>query len=699
MGNRTVYEDFLSRPKGPHFRLITLFPSQTKDALITCELNTHPLSHHHDYEALSYCWGDANDTRPIQCNGTTFSVTSNLEAALLRLRRPDAPRVLWVDAVCINQSNLAERASQVGQMRTIYRNAARVLVWLGRREDKSELAFPLCERIAKKWFVLVNGTGGPEGKNCVINEVEEAWARTALVANYPRLKELWGQECEKTGRTAFEELLKGPQEVPSGGLLTFDITRDDGTKATATVAHVQIEEFLAFMKLIRRAWWTRSWVVQEICLAKEALVICGDDSVDWNVFATSILIINWESNNPMISLLSYDYALSLIKLITTFKLMDTPMDLLDMLRQFRSLQATDPRDKVHAFLGLMPDDDPVHQLIRPNYEIDIAKCYIYAARTCMDLRQNLDLLVVEQYPSAGLASTLPSWVPDWSFSDPHISPLPLKVPQFGKEELQPFTASGSSSSFVTPADDSATNILALSGIMIDTLEALEAPLPAQDEVYGGFFDGREDEFDFKTFQKIFSNVGAYYDTLMKWEKFATGPPPAADGSPSTPTEKERLLREFCITLCAGNMARGPDETYQSFLQWRADLKWPKKLAKLDRLLGRRWMPRSLYHWLVGYTGINTKQPAEAAGQEVYISRIQVAGSRRLARTANGRLALVPKHAQSGDQVVLCRGGKLPLILRSASDGKSWELVGCAYVRGIMYGEAWKEARCQVIRLS
>jgi hypothetical protein len=524
MSNHAVYQDILSRSDGPHFRLITLFPSQTKDALITCELNTHTLSQYHDYEALSYCWGDANHTRPIQCNGTTFSVTSNLEAALLRLRRSDAPRVLWVDAVCIDQSNLAERASQVGHMRTIYRNAARVLVWLGRQEERSELAFPLCERIVKNWFVLVKGMGGPEGQNSVIDEVEEAWARTALIANYPRLKKLWDQECENAGAAAFKELLNGPKEVLSGGLLTFDITRDDGAKATATVAHVQMEEFLAFMKLIRRSWWTRSWVVQEICLAKEALVVCGDDSIDWNVFATSILIINWESNNPAISFLSYDYALSLIKLITTLKLTDTPMDLLDMLRQFRSLQATDPRDKVHAFLGLMPDDDPVHQSIRPNYKIDIIKCYTHAARTCMNLRQNVDLLVAERYPSAGLASTLPSWVPDWSFSDPHISPLPLKVPQIGKEELQPFTASGTSSSFATTADDTTPEVFTLSGIMVDILEALETPMPSQDEVYGGFFDGREDKFDLKTFQKIFSNVGAYYDTLMKWEKFATSPP-------------------------------------------------------------------------------------------------------------------------------------------------------------------------------
>ncbi|KAF2461212.1 heterokaryon incompatibility, partial [Lineolata rhizophorae] len=83
------------------------------------------------YEALSYTWGDALDRHSIACEGKTIRVTANLLSALQHLRQPDVTRILWVDAVCINQGNIAERDAQVRMMGDIYRMAARVLVWLG----------------------------------------------------------------------------------------------------------------------------------------------------------------------------------------------------------------------------------------------------------------------------------------------------------------------------------------------------------------------------------------------------------------------------------------------------------------------------------------------------------------------------------------------------------------------------------------
>lgn len=693
MESHKVYQDILSRSNGHRFRLITLHPSESKEAVISCDLTIRPLSEHQEYEALSYCWGDASDTRPVQCNGTTLNVTSNLQAALVQLRRADTPRILWVDAVCIDQSNLAERACQVSYMRTIYRNAVRVVVWLGPQEEKSELVFPLCQRIAKSWYLLANGNGDVAWQESVMNEVTEAWVQSSLISRHPNLKEQSGMGGEQFDHAAFEELFNKPKELRSGGLLTFDVMREDGKQATAALAHIQFDEFLAFMKLIRRPWWTRTWVVQEISLAKEALVVCGDKDINWDVFATAILILNWEQNNPMDSLLSYDYALSLLKLIAKLRLTTTPMDLLDMLWQFRSLRATDPRDKVHAFLGLMPENDPVHHQIRPNYEIDIAQCYIQAARASILLRQNLDFLATERYPSSRLGSSLPSWVPDWDFTDPHVSPLPLQVPQVESDSLQPFAASGScSTTFVPSSDGECPELLVLSGLVVDDVEELEIALPAPNEVYGSYFDGTEDEFGFKIARKIAASFGAYYEGMIRWEKFATR-------ARSSSAEKEHLLRELSVTLCAGHMPRGPDEMYESFCKWRADLKWPKRLAKLDGALGRKCIPRGLYHALMGFSGQIHKPADIPKDEDVFITRIQVAGSRQLARTGRGCLALVPKHAQHGDRVVVCRGSKLPLILRPSSNEQGWEFVGCAYVHGIMYGEAWTEDECRDIRLS
>ncbi|KAF8859326.1 heterokaryon incompatibility, partial [Acephala macrosclerotiorum] len=83
------------------------------------------------YEALSYVWGESDPPCWILCNGQRKSVTPNLGAALRRLRYKEKWRLVWIDAICVNQEDLDERSQQVMLMRNIYSPARRVIVWLG----------------------------------------------------------------------------------------------------------------------------------------------------------------------------------------------------------------------------------------------------------------------------------------------------------------------------------------------------------------------------------------------------------------------------------------------------------------------------------------------------------------------------------------------------------------------------------------
>jgi hypothetical protein len=58
------------------------------------------------YEALSYVWGKPVYSRYIRCSKGRVALTPNLEEALLHIRFPDRRRVIWADAICINQSDL-----------------------------------------------------------------------------------------------------------------------------------------------------------------------------------------------------------------------------------------------------------------------------------------------------------------------------------------------------------------------------------------------------------------------------------------------------------------------------------------------------------------------------------------------------------------------------------------------------------------
>ncbi|THV52373.1 hypothetical protein BGAL_0081g00240 [Botrytis galanthina] len=88
------------------------------------------------YEALSYAWGESENTVPIKLNGQPFSITPNLHSALLVLRDNPNPAPLWIDAISIDQNDLFEKDMQLRIMHLIYMNATRLLVWLG-EDDKS----------------------------------------------------------------------------------------------------------------------------------------------------------------------------------------------------------------------------------------------------------------------------------------------------------------------------------------------------------------------------------------------------------------------------------------------------------------------------------------------------------------------------------------------------------------------------------
>ena len=121
-------------------RLLKLYPDDDSGSKITCELFHSDTNSNIQYEALSYTWGDDPHTVDIQVNGCDFPVKLNLEAALRALRKIDDPRVLWIDAICINQADLKERAKHVRNMWSIYQAASCVLVWLGLGDGDSDIA-------------------------------------------------------------------------------------------------------------------------------------------------------------------------------------------------------------------------------------------------------------------------------------------------------------------------------------------------------------------------------------------------------------------------------------------------------------------------------------------------------------------------------------------------------------------------------
>ncbi|KAK3117840.1 hypothetical protein LTR53_000390 [Teratosphaeriaceae sp. CCFEE 6253] len=171
------------------------------------------------YEALSYAWGERPDTHAIFLNDSPQPVRSNLFVALRRLCLRNRVRRLWVNALCINQQDPAERASQVAQMADTFRRASQVLIWVG--EDSAA-----CDGAAT--FAFVRKVR--DATRSVFRQAREGIEQTA--AQYRTMDRI----CEKTSGQ------------PSGR------SSDDGLRGEHSPALLQ-----AFLS---RTWFTRRGLPQ-----------------------------------------------------------------------------------------------------------------------------------------------------------------------------------------------------------------------------------------------------------------------------------------------------------------------------------------------------------------------------------------------------------------------------------------------------
>ncbi|KAL3305603.1 het domain protein [Colletotrichum asianum] len=126
--------NYRSLPPGC-IRLLRLSPHEDDDAPIQCQLFEYSLASArrrgtHLYEALSYCWGSSTKSQTVFTDAGLLQVTENLYAALLRLRDPALERIIWADAICINQDDLEEKGLQVQLMAEVFARASCVIVWL-----------------------------------------------------------------------------------------------------------------------------------------------------------------------------------------------------------------------------------------------------------------------------------------------------------------------------------------------------------------------------------------------------------------------------------------------------------------------------------------------------------------------------------------------------------------------------------------
>ncbi|KAF2171567.1 hypothetical protein M409DRAFT_50983 [Zasmidium cellare ATCC 36951] len=327
-------------------------PSEDSNAPIECTIRDIHLAEKPTYEALSYVWGHGNDSAAIQLNNKTRLVRSNLRAALFQLRFRKHPRVLWIDALCINQGDVDERNHQVRIMSTIYQSAKRVLIWVGESGDGSKLVFDYMRKLRTK---------------------------------------------HKQDPYRDEPDDEGAEQPP------FNFSYAKGRPT------LQGELGEAFEKFCHRPWFSKTWVIQEFALSSPAVVVCGGDKEQWSLLQEVYPGSRLGKLNAIRTGVRGDPFLGGRRRGHAAESVFGPSKAQSILDYSIQCEATEPRDRVYALLGILPFPS-----IKVDYKLPVEEVYRSFSQAIFEQTRKIGLL--HRFGFERNLGDLPSWVLDLSAS-------------------------------------------------------------------------------------------------------------------------------------------------------------------------------------------------------------------------------------------------------------------------------------------
>ncbi len=613
-------------------------------------LSTVPLSRAPPFTALSYVWGDPSATTEITVCGTIQRITKNLHAALTRLNQGGETGPFWIDAVCINQGDAVEKNHQIPLMRDIYSSATKVVAWLGEAAHDTPLAFSLVER----------------------------WA-DAILSTSPSLKNWPDSLAMRRAAAAVER--------------PFD-------EASWT----------ALGSLCRNVYWERIWILQEVSLAQQCLMICGDNVLSFHKFMWisrawvfgdlriqglhEALTAAIFSNDPfstfirvILEVADNDFRQtteaeprSMSRLVSDFPF---------LLKRGSGLAATDPRDKVYGLLGFL---NVLDSLIPVEYGQNVIDVYREVAWAIAKASGRLDILTF----GGGMRDNDgqrqgSSWAPDFqrNLSDKLCDHAPFL-------DIHYFNASGTTNGeFNRPAAEPET--LNMKGVHCGEIIATTPPSSV-----------RMDRFrEWLTFtlqyQDMLNDRRAHpQQTLFRVitaDHLWRGLESPDFLAPHLEAEFFRLAAVFMLMVRDVSKSKSlSHHEHQVLPGANFALDMPLK-AVLETWLGQGDLgsaetrstqaanflrgPEESLIWPDEFD-IEKEEKAQE-NLALFQTVLGRTDGRCLFVTESGYLGAAPRNVKPGDRVFLPLGCDVPLAIRDVAG--QFELVGDVYVCGLMQGEA------------
>jgi hypothetical protein len=315
-----------------NIRVLTLLPTEHR---IECMIDQISINQG-GYEALSYVWGSEEQSFSAVILGSDHNelgylpLTENLKSALLKLRDTQAfhQKAFWIDQICINQQG-TEKNSQVTLMGEIFKNADRVITFVGYTASESE---------EQQGLQMLNQLYDHFSPNCQQmadwRGLESNFARGLPVQNLPTALQLNGETDEHF-----------------------------------------IQGWSWLFKIACGEWTKRLWIVQEQLLNERLVMLHGTNLLSWEavalmsmLFALEILpLFKDDKSWAMMSDFDFDIAISVYWLWRPrfLRITKNYHQLLTNIYIYETLKCRDLRDRVYALLAISCDSPALR--IVPDY--------------------------------------------------------------------------------------------------------------------------------------------------------------------------------------------------------------------------------------------------------------------------------------------------------------------------------------------
>lgn len=454
-------------PSPGSIRLLELTQDETKHS-ICGHLVLSKLEYSPSFAALSYVWGSASPEDPIlKVDGFDLKIRQSLKHALEAIVSGSEKMLLWIDQICIDQENYAEREIQVALMAKIFRQAQRVICWLGLDDETTKIAFDLSTVLA-------------------IDEFEPLPWKESM------------QRLIKAGIVNTISDLFNPARVP----------------------------FSTLACLVKNTWFGRLWIVQEAVLASKLEFRCGGLTIDGELLFTTIMTVSYSLQNPPAPsvLEPFRHAVVLSQLRT--KVANAiPCSYPHLVHMLSTWDCTNAEGRLNALFRVAFPYISDSTWFQPGYDLTAPELYVKFAKAHIKMNGNLEILhfsacgdsdeysidYIGGIPVVKLSppkNDMPSWVPDWRVQSRPL--LLLRDP--GSDAKSDFTATLSKADYFFDESEHKIHVRAL---LVDEIVACGfpyCPSPCRDlhtpehKAFKQWYELAKDHLNSDTFESMFSST-------------------------------------------------------------------------------------------------------------------------------------------------------------------------------------------------